>query len=172
MRESQLRLPACIPPDPSASYQCLLASAVQQVDKVAAIEQLAEEAALSLGQRERIAALAAETRTLRSTLVAATDARARALLAPQTTWLARMKAHVATSVSTPLSPAMTWEPALREARNVLAEAADCMRTLGTSLPAGGAAARLASEVDDVLRRHREAFGAEITRGAEMTRWAA
>ena len=166
MRDPSARLPHLRPSEPSASYQCLLASAVQQVDKVAAVEQAAEEAALSLGQRERIAALTAETRALRSTLVESADARARALLAPRTTWLSRVKAQVATQVTTAAkTPAATWEPALRDARRVVVDAADCVRTLGASLPAGGPAARLADEVSALLRRHRDVLGAEITRWA-------
>ena len=165
MRDLPARLSDLLPAEPSASYQCLLASAVQQVDKVEAVERAAEEAALSLGQRERIAALTAETRALRSTLVESADARARALLAPQTTWLSRVKAQVTGGTrAEPASPA-TWEPALRDACRVVVEAAECVRTLGASLPAGGAAARLADEVSALLRRHRDVLGAEITRWA-------
>ena len=153
------------PAEPSASFQCLLASAMQQVDKVAAAETAAEQAALSLGQRERIAALAAEARALRTTLAEAADARARVLLAPQTSWMGRIKAHVAPRLNAPAAGALSWEPAVREARHVVADAADCLRTLGASLPAGGAAARMAAEVDGLLRRHR------IALGDEMARWA-
>ena len=151
------------PAEPSASFQCLLASAVQQVDKVATAESIAEEAALSLGQRERIAALAAEARALRTTLAEAADARARALLAPQTSWVGRLKAQVAPRLNAPAAGALSWEPAVREARHVVAEATDCLRTLGASLPAGGAAAQMASEVDGLLCRHRAALGDEMAR---------
>lgn len=154
--------PASLPKPPSTSFQCLLASAALQLDRVLAAERGAEQVALSLGQRERVGALIGEVEALKTDLDRHADARARALLAPNTNWIGRVKARL-NATSAPSARRLSWEPALREARRTVRAAADCLATLGASLPADGSEAELVDDVHKVLRRHRSALSAELVK---------
>jgi hypothetical protein len=139
-----------------------LASAAQQLDRVLAAERGAEQVALSLGQRERVGALIGEVEALKTDLDQHADARARALLASNTNWIGRVKARLNAQPAAP-QRRLSWEPALREARSAVRAAADCLATLGASLPETGSEAELVEDVRGLLHRHRSALNAELVK---------
>ena len=155
---------ASVPPssEPSTSFQCLLASAALQLDRVLAAERGAEEVALSLGQRERVGALVEEVQALKTDLSCRADARARALLTPRVDWLGRVKARLK-APSAHAERRLSWEPAVREARRAVRAAADSLATLGASLPESGLEVELVRDVHRLLGRHRNVLNAELAR---------
>ena len=158
--------------DSAASFQALLAAASAAARALLAPVRAAEDAALSLRQRERLGAVAADLEALVVALEAGVsdEARclgrrrpvevARALLRPAPGWLPRLRERAA---DRPSGPRPTWLAAAAAAVEALGQTADHLATLAAAQRPRSAARDLGDRVAARLRDHRDAVLADVAR---------
>jgi hypothetical protein len=134
-----------------ATYQSVAVAAVQILERALRYEQEAAEAALSLGQQEKLESMVeTATRTvsvLRDTL----NAQGHKVM------------HLCSEQSPPnpdareRSSQSSWEPVLANALGVLEEGTEQMSSLTTGQPSGSPARRLSEFIAQLLRSHHDAL---------------
>lgn len=134
-----------------ATYQSVAVAAVQILERALRYEREAAEAALSLGQQEKLESMVkTATRTvavLRDTL----NAQGHKVM------------HLCSEQSAPepeveeQSSGQSWEPVLANALGVLEEGTEQMSSLTTGQPSGSPARRLSERIAQLLRSHHDAL---------------
>lgn len=140
------------------AFQSTLAAAVQSLQRASAEERGAQDAAISLAQRDRLAALAAELDDARVTLADALDAQGRALI-PVPTPRERLLRLVKRPDRTPSA----WRTRLHGAAHVVAESAASMERIVTGQSPHTPARQLGEAVASLLAEHRDRLQAETAR---------
>lgn len=134
-----------------ATYQSVAVAAVQILERALRYEREAAEAALSLGQQEKMKSMVATADQAASVL--------RETLSAQ--------GHKVMNLCTQQSPSdpdlndrssrQSWVPVLEDALNVLEEGTDQMTSLTTGQPPGSPARQLSEVVAQLLRHHHDAL---------------
>jgi hypothetical protein len=143
--------PASSPPA-GVAVQATLAAAIQALGRAARRVRTAEDAALSLAQRERLAAVASDLEGAASELQPRLDPQGLCLMERRAGWAARLRARFQPAEEAPHAP---WAEALADAVAALDEAAGRMAARGAC--ASAEAAVLARAVGRRLRAHRDAL---------------
>lgn len=126
-----------------AVFQSVVVAALQILDRALWCEERAAEAALSLGQREKLEAMMATTENVLTTL--------KATLSTQGAKVMDLCAEQRREE--PAAEEQSWWFVLTDALEILAEGADRMRSLTTAQPEGSPAHDLSAFVEDLLRTH-------------------
>lgn len=159
--------------DSASSFQALLAAASAAVGALLAPVRTAEEAALSLRQRERLGAVAADLVALRTALGAGVSKEARclerrrpaevvrAVLRPSPGWLPRLRERAADRPSS--APRPTWLASAAAAVEALGQTADHLATLAAAQRPRSSARDLGECVAARLRAHRDTVLADVAR---------
>jgi hypothetical protein len=155
----------------AASLQCTLAAASDAVRLALEQESLAEEAALSLGQREIMDRLRAELSGASEALSTALDARGRRVVEPPHAAVNRWGLRLPFSLSerpsrSARTEAPSWWFALSEAIEVLGEGVERLDRLASGQPELAPSRAIAEATAELLRGHH----ACLLRQAE--RWLA
>lgn len=129
------------------AFQSVVIAAVQILERAICYEREAAEAALSLGQQEKLGAMveAAEQATtlLRGTLSAQSGSKV---------------IHLCGQANPPTPPdGQPWSSALTDALEVLEEGTSRMGSLTTAQPEGSSARELSQVVAQLLREHHDAL---------------
>lgn len=136
-----------------ATYQSVAVAAVQILERALRYEREAAEAALSLGQQEKLESMVATAdrtvKVLRDTLNAQGHKVMR-LCAQQSSPGPDTRREEESSQQ-------SWQPALAEALSVLEEGTEQMSSLTTGQPSGSSARRLSKIVTTLLRSHHDAL---------------
>ena len=158
--------------DSVASFQALLAALTEAVASTRAPVADAEAAALSLRQRETVAAVCADLADVVAALAAGVSAEGqclkvtrrpadvvRAVLHPTPGWLPRLRDRAAGTSA----PPATWVTAAAAAVEALGQTAEHAATLGAAQPAESSARLLADRVAARLREHRDTLLADVAK---------
>jgi hypothetical protein len=149
-----------------AALQATVAAAIEAVEGATARIRLAEDAALSLAQRERLAGVASDLEATAEGLRPRLDPKASCLLIQGEGWTSRLRSRLLRAPAPPAAP--LWADALADAFQALEEAEARMMTLGRGTPAAADAARVARAVARRLRKNRDV----LLLGADRWRLAA
>ena len=161
----------------AASFQAILAATTAAVRHLAAPLADAEAAALNLGQRQTVAAVAADLGALVEALGAGVTVegrclgpsrltaaeRVRAILRPAPGWLPRLRERAADLAGPHPAPARTWLSAAAAAVEALGQTAEHLATLAAAQPAASSARALGDRVADRLRGHRDTLLTSVAR---------
>lgn len=126
-----------------AVFQSVVVAALQILDRAHCYEERAAEAALSLGQREKLQAMMATTDEVLSTLKATLSAQGAKV----------MDLCAEQRRDEPVPEDQSWWFVLTDALEILAEGAERMNSLTTSQPKGSPAHDLSAFVEQLLRAH-------------------
>ena len=163
--------------DSAPSFQALLAASATALGRLAEPLGVAEASALNLAQREHVAAVAADVRTVTGALRAGASAearclapagptaadRVRAVLRPAPGWLPRLRER-AGNLAAPAPPATRpWVASAAAAVEALGQTAEHLALLGAAQPAPSSARRLADRLAARLRTHRDTLLADVSR---------
>ncbi|HLA64187.1 MAG TPA: hypothetical protein VK610_07150 [Rhodothermales bacterium] len=149
-------------PSPSATaLQATLAAAVQALDRAVGRVRAAEQAALSLAQRERLEGVAVDLEGTAADLRPRLDSQGRCLMEGRMGWAARLRAHFQAAAAD--APGAPWALALADAVTALDEASSRMACLAAG--ATTEAAAVARTVACRLCDHRDALLREADRWA-------
>jgi hypothetical protein len=144
-----------------AALQATVAAAIEAVEGASARIRLAEDAALSLAQRERLAGVVSDLQSTSQELRLRLDPQAQCLLEQRSGWTSRLRSRLQ---RTPAAPASAgWANALADAVTALDEAAARMTTLGSGTSGPADAALLARTVARRMRSHRDELLADADR---------
>ncbi|WP_412069024.1 hypothetical protein [Rubrivirga sp. IMCC43871] len=158
----------------AAAFQSLLAAAACAVRETRVPVVQARDAALSAGQRDRLAAVATDLDGVVVALDAGVSAQARcldrrrpadlarAVLRPAPGWLPRLRERAAEAAGRP-GPSPTWLAAASAAVEALGQSADHLATLAAAQPAPSSARALGDRVAAHLRDARDAVLADVAR---------
>ncbi len=133
----------------SATYQSVAVVAVQILERALRYEREAAEAALSLGQQEKMESMVETADQASSALRKTLSAQGHKVMS------------LCTQQSLPdpdvLSSHQSWEPVMEDALGVLEEGTDRMTSLTTGQPPGSPARRLSEVIAQLLRNHHDAL---------------
>ncbi|WP_412061150.1 hypothetical protein [Rubrivirga sp. IMCC45206] len=158
----------------AAAFQSLLAAAACAVRETHGAVGLARDAALSAGQRDRLAAVATGLDGVVAALGAGVSAQARcldrrspadlarAVLRPAPGWLPRLRERAAEAAGRP-GPSPTWLAAASAAVEALGQSAEHVATLAAGQPGPSSARALGDRVAAHLRDARDAVLADVAR---------
>lgn len=161
--------------DSAASFQALLAAASGAVCATLVPVREAEAAALSLRQRETVAAVAADLGAVVDALAAGVSDearclvrcrpadRVRAVLRPAPGWLPRLRERAADLAGAAVAPSQTWLAAAAAAVEALGQTAGHLSTLAAAQPDASSARVLGDRVADALLAGRDALLADVAR---------
>ncbi len=161
--------------DSAASFQALLAAAADAVRATLDPVAEAQAAALSLRQRETVAAVAADLGAVLEALASGVSDearclgrvrpadRVRAVLRPAPGWLPRLRERAAELASTTAAPCPTWLAAAAAAVEALGQTAEHVATLASAQRPDSSARLLGDRVADALRAGRDALLADVAR---------
>ena len=158
--------------DSVPSFQALLAAVAEAVRATQGPVARAEEAALSLRQRETVAGVHADLARALEALAAGVSAEGqclkttrrpadvvRSVLHPTPGWLPRLRDRATGAAA----PTPTWVTAAAAAVEALGQTAEHVATLGVAQPAESSARVLSERVAARLREGRDALLADIAR---------
>ena len=136
-----------------ATYQSVAVAAVQILERALRYEREAAEAALSLGQQEKL-----------NSMVTTAD-QAVAVLRETLNAQGHKVMHLCAKQSPPTpdgrrgaqSSRQSWEPVLADALSVLEEGTEQMASLTTGQPSGSPARKLSEMIAQLLRGHHDAL---------------
>jgi hypothetical protein len=134
-----------------ATYQSVAVAAVQILERALCYEREAAEAALSLGQQEKLESMVATAEQAVSLLRGTLSAQGHKVM------------HLCAEQSPPRldqnrpSSGEPWWFVLAEALEVLEEGTDRMSTLSTGQPSGSPACKLSKIIAQLLRSHHDAL---------------
>jgi len=156
--------------DSVASFQALLAAVIGAVEATRAPVCAADAAALSLRQRETVAAVSADLGALVAALNAGVSADARCLrprttwagLRPPPGWLPRLRERAAERAAS-ATPGPTYVAAAAAAIEALGQTAEHVATLGAAQPEPSSARVLSARVAEALRAGRDALLADVAK---------
>lgn len=133
------------------TYQSVAVAAVQILERALRYEREAAEAALSLGQQEKMESMVTTADQAASALRKTLSAQGHKVMS-----LCTQQSHPEPDLDDPSSP-QSWEPVLENALNVLEEGTDRMTSLTTGQPSGSPARRLSKVIAQLLRNHHDAL---------------
>jgi hypothetical protein len=139
-----LRAVAALPPDGGAGFQSVAVAAVQILERAASCECTAAQAALSLGQREKLSAMAEAAREA-----------VRILRGTLSTQGARVMDLCAETPAPDDDP--DWERVLARTRTTLARGAEQMASLTAAQPCESPARALSRATARLLHAHHDAL---------------
>jgi hypothetical protein len=149
------------------AFQAVLVAVVGILRRAIAGVRRAEASALSLAQRQKVAAVAGELAATVEALAEALSAQGRCLLDERRSLREKVKEagdRVRASLAPKKEPVhASWWFALSEAVEALDEAAVQVRSLADAQPTGAPAAALVREVAGLLDAHRETLLGEAER---------
>lgn len=134
-----------------ATYQSVAVAAVQTLERALRYEREAAEAALSLGQQEKLESMVETADQAASVLRDTLNAQGHKVM------------HLCAEQSAPESGAeaqssrQSWKPVLVEALGVLEKGTEQMSSLTTGQPSGSPARRLSEHTAQLLRNHHDAL---------------
>lgn len=126
-----------------AVFQSVVVAALQILDRALCYEERAAEAALSLGQREKLQSMIATTKSVLSTLKGTLSTQGAKVMD-----LCAEQRREEPAVEDP-----SWWFVLTDALEILAEGAERMNSLTTAQPEGSPAYNLSAFVSQLLRTH-------------------
>jgi hypothetical protein len=126
-----------------AVFQSVVVAALQILDRALWCEERAAQAALSLGQQEKLQAMMTTTEEVLTTL--------KATLSTQGAKVMDLCAEQRRDE--PIDEDQSWWFVLTDGLEILAEGAERMRSLTTAQPEGSPAHDLSAFVEDLLRTH-------------------
>lgn len=132
--------------DNSPAFQSVAVAAVQILERALCFEREAAEAALSLGQREKMSTMVDTAEEAVGTL--------RDTLSVQGTKVMHLCSQ---QESSPVTSGQPWWFALTDALEVLEEGTGRMSCLTTAQPQGSAAHTLSHRITQLLRSHHDAL---------------
>ena len=158
--------------DSASAFQALLAASAHAVRTARATVLEAEGAALSLRQRETVAAVAADLEAAADALCAGISDQARCLerrrpadrvraLRPSPGWLPRLRERAAERAQG--APAPTWLAAAAAAVEALGQSAEHVAVLADGQPPRSSSAALGRLVAERLRAGRDRVLADVAR---------
>lgn len=149
------------------AFQSMLVAALHSVQRATLRVRVAEEAALSLAQSQKVADVVRDLEETESALRAGLDAQGECLLKEKWTFRGLMKqarAQVQASLQTPDDrPGLSWWYAFTEALEALEEAAAGMMAFADAQPAGTPAGLLGRQVTERFLAHHDALIEESDR---------
>ncbi|WP_420456418.1 hypothetical protein [Rubrivirga sp.] len=161
--------------DSASSFQALLAAAAAAVRATLGPVGDAEAAALSLRQRETVAAVAADLGAVLDALASGVSDearclgrvrpadRVRAVSRPSPGWLPRLRERAAELAHASATPCPTWLAAAAAAVEALGQTAEHVATLASAQRPDSSARILGDRVADALRSGRDALLEDVAR---------
>lgn len=148
------------------AFQSTLAAAAQTVQRALRQEEAAENAALSLAQKDALRGMVGELRAVFDVLQSSLDDQGRCLMPPHPK-TQRWSTRLANKVRTPREPEAnhhpTWWFSLTEAIETLDEGADRMDALASGQPADAPSRALSQATVELLRSHQDRLLGEAER---------
>lgn len=135
----------------SAPYQSVAVAAVQILERALRYEREAAEAALSLGQQEKLESMVTTADQAVSVLRGTLNAQGHKVMHLCT------KQSLSDSGRVPQSSGQPWWFVLTDALEVLEEGTDQMTSLTTGQPSGSPARKLSEVIAQLLRSHHDAL---------------
>lgn len=129
----------------SAAFQSVAVAAVQILERALCFEAMAANAALSLGQREKMQAMIETARQATSSLRTALSTGKSSVM------------HLCDDANTPVADDQPWWFALTDALEVLEEGTHRMSSLITAQPSGSSSRELSEHITRLLRSHHDAL---------------
>jgi hypothetical protein len=132
-----------------ATYQSIAVAAVQILERALRYEREAAEAALSLGQQEKLESMVKTADEAVSVLRDTLNAQGHKVM------------HLCAKQSSPdfdrQQHEQSWQPVLADALSVLEEGTEQMSSLTTGQPSGSPARKLSEVIAQLLRSHHDAL---------------